>query len=175
LTRRLTLTDYGVFKQVFLIVNSAITILPLGFGMSAYYYLPRERDDERRGQVIMNIVLLSLIMSAAACVVLFLSPQLLANIFHDSSLARYSPLVGLVILLWLFSSFLETVTVSNEELKLATVFIVGAQLSKTTLMLAAAAVFGTVDALVYSALIQGGIQTAVLLWYLASRFPHFWK
>src|SRR3712207_9271685 len=57
LTRTLSQNEYGLFKQVFLIITTATALLPLGFGMSAYYYLPRESDAGRRGQVIFNILL----------------------------------------------------------------------------------------------------------------------
>src|SRR5688572_25479783 len=60
LTRSLSQNEYGLFKQVFLIITTATALLPLGFGMSAYYYLPREDDPGRRGQVILNIMLFNL-------------------------------------------------------------------------------------------------------------------
>jgi O-antigen/teichoic acid export membrane protein len=80
-----------------------------------------------------------------------------------------------VILLWLFSAFLETVAVANQELKLATIFIVAGNLTRTILLLAAAIVFDTVEALLYAGLIHGVIQSLVLLWYVSSRFPRFWR
>lgn len=175
LTRRLSQTEYGYFKQVFLVVNSAIVILPLGFGMSAYYFLPREQDTQRRGQIVFNILLFSLLVGGAACLALTLRPTLLSKIFQDQALVAYAPLIGVVVLLWLFSSFIEIVAVANSEMKLATLFIVSAQLTKTALMLAAALVFDSVAALIYAAIIQGVIQTAVLFWYLRSRFRDFWR
>ena len=41
LVRELSQTEFGLYKQVFLLINTAITILPLGFAMSAFYFLPR--------------------------------------------------------------------------------------------------------------------------------------
>src|SRR4030095_5020209 len=55
LVRRLDQNEFGLYKQVFLIVSSAVLVLPFGFHMSAYYYLPRER--ERKGQIVLNILL----------------------------------------------------------------------------------------------------------------------
>src|SRR4028118_890410 len=49
LVRRLDQTSFGLYKQVFLLVGTAVNVLPLGFHMSAYYFLPRE--TERRGGV----------------------------------------------------------------------------------------------------------------------------
>lgn len=175
LTRSLSQTEYGLFKQVFLLITTATSLLPLGFGMSAYYYLPREKDERRRGQVILNILLFSLLVGVAACVALILRPTLLASIFKEPTLTAYAPLVGIVIPLWLLSSFLDNVAVANQELRLATIFIILGQLSKTIVMFVAALAFDSVEALIYAALIQGALQTIVLLWYLGSRFPRFWR
>lgn len=175
LTRTLSQNEYGLFKQVFLIVTTATALLPLGFGMSAYYYLPRENDVRRRGQIILNILLFNLIMGAAACLVLVFWPGFIATIFKDPTIPTYAPLVGIVILLWLFSAFIETAAVANQELRLATIFIVFGQLSRTVLLIAAAIVFDSVEALIYAALIHGIIQSLVLIWYVSSRFPGFWR
>ena len=175
LTRSLSQNEYGLFKQVFLIITTATALLPLGFGLSVFYYLPRENDAGRRGQVILNILLFNLIVGAAACLVLIFWPGLIARIFRDPTIPTYAPLVGVVILLWLFSSFLEIVPIANQELKLATVFIVAGQLTRTILLLAAAIIFDTVEALIYAALIHGVLQSLVLIWYVSSRFQGFWR
>ena len=175
LTRTLSQNEYGLFKQVFLIVTTATALLPLGFGMSSYYYLPREKNEKVRGQVILNILLFNLLIGAAACLLLVFWPGLIAKIFRDPTIPTYSSLVGAVVLVWLFSAFLEIVAVANQELRLATVFIVFGQLSRTVLLLAAAIVFDSVTALIYAALIHGTLQSLALLWYVSSRFPGFWR
>lgn len=173
LTRTLSQSEYGLFKQVFLITTSAVALLPLGFGMSAYYYLPRETDRARRGQVILNILLFNLLMGGVACLVLIFWPGVVARIFRDPGISSFAPLLGVVIMLWLFSSFLETVAVANQELKLATIFIVAGQLTRSILLVSAAIVFDSVHALIYAALIHGVLQSATLVWYVSSRFPGF--
>ena len=175
LTRSLSQNEYGLFKQVFLIITTATSLLPLGFGLSAYYYLPRENDTTRRGQIILNILLFHLIMGVAACLLLVFWPGLVAKIFNDPTIPTYAPLVGVVILLWLFSAFIETAAIANQELRLATIFIVFGQLTRTVLLLAAAIVFDTIESLIYAALIHGIIQSLALIWYVSSRFPGFWR
>jgi len=174
LVRHLTQTEYGLFKQVFLLVGTAVAVLPLGFGMSAYYFLPRE-GERRRAQAVLNVLLFSSAVGAAGGLALALFPGLLGRIFNDPTLVGYAPLVGALIFFWVVSSFLETVTVANQETRLSTVLIVCAQLTKTLFMLGALLAFGTLRALVYASLLQGVLQTAVLLRYLAARFPGFWR
>jgi len=173
LVRRLSQTEFGLYKQIFLAIGTAVVILQVGFGMSAYYFLPRE--PERQRQTVVNIVLFNLVMGALAALVLFFYPTLLGDLFRQPGLTAYGRLVGLVILLWMVSSFLEIVPIANQEIKVASAAIVSVQLSRTTLYLAAVLIFGTVRALVYAAVLQGVLQSVILLIYLQSRFPGFWR
>lgn len=173
LVRRLSQHEFGLYKQVFLVVGTAIYILPLGFGMSAFYFLPRERD--RRDKVILNILLFYIMMAGGACAILVLRPSLLAILFNNNEIVRFAPQIGLVILFWVVSSLLEVVTLANQESRLATFFIIISQLAKTGLMLAAAISIASVASLMNAAIVYGMIQTAVMLAYLRSRFGNFWR
>jgi O-antigen/teichoic acid export membrane protein len=173
LARRWDQDQIGLYKQVFLVVTTAITVLPLGFGMSAFYFLPREPGKRR--EAMLNIMLVHALIGGLACCVLFLYPSLPALIFHEPKLAVYSRLIGVTILLWMAGSFLEIVPVANEEIKVATTFIVCTQASRAVIFLTAAVMFGTVRSVIYAAIIHGSVQTVVLVCYLESRFPGFWR
>ncbi|HEY0427338.1 MAG TPA: oligosaccharide flippase family protein [Pyrinomonadaceae bacterium] len=170
--RLLDQRQVGVYRQSFQFIVNVIAILPLGFSMSAYYFLNRE--IEKRGAAIFNILLFNFVVGGLACLGLFLYPQFLGNIFQSQEMTRLAPSVGVVIWIWIFSIFLEIVAVANREARLATAFIIFAQFSKTLLMASAVLFFTTVDAFLYAAMIQGVLQTVILLFYLNSRFPHFW-
>ena len=170
--RYLSQEKVGVYRQAFLFIMNAVSILPLGFSMSSFYFLSRE--NERRNSVILNILLFNFATGALACGVLFAFPQLLGRIFQNEELTRLAPLIGITIWLWIFSAFLEIVAVANREAKLSTVFIILAQLTKTSLMAGAVILFSTVEAFLYAAIFQGVLQTAILLIYLAKKFPRFW-
>lgn len=172
LVRRLDQTAFGQYKQIFLVVGTATNVLPLGFHMSAFYFLPREPD--RRGEVVFNILLFHLLVAAVACLAFVLRPTLLASLFPGSSeLVAYAPALGVLLLLWVVSSFLEAIAMANQETKTATLFIVAMQLARTGLLLAAALVFASVESLIYAAIIQGALQTIVLVVYLFVRFENF--
>ena len=173
IVRYLSRDDVGIYRQVFLIIVNANVIFTLGFGMSAYYYLPRE-TAVRRSAVIFNTLLFNFTVGALVCLALFLFPSLVGNIFQSAEITRLAPKIGIVIWLWIFSSFLETVAVANQEPKTATVFIVLAQFTKTALMLLAVMLFASVESFVYAAIIQAVLQSIILLIYLNSRFPRFW-
>ena len=173
LVRRLDQTAFGLYKQVFLFVDTAIMILPLGFSMSAFYFLPREPEKSR--QVVFNILLFHCLIGILVLVALTLFPGLMVTLLNAPELRGMAPLVGLVILFWLVSYFLDSVAVAHQEFKLATIFIVGSRLTKSVFFIGAAVMFLSVRALILAAIIQGALQTIVLLIYLRSRFGDFWR
>ena len=175
LVRRLSQEEYGLFKQAFLVVSTASAILPLGFSTSAYYFLPRERVRERGGAIVFNILIFNFAVGGLAVCAFLLYPSLLQAIFNSPALVEHAPLIGLLILLWIVSYLLEIVSISNGDARLSTAFIIGAQFTKTALLLGAAVVFSSLEALLYAAVVQGVGQTAVMLFYLHSRFGRFWR
>ena len=173
LVRRLDQTTFGLYKQAFLLVDTSVSMLALGFGMSAFYFLPRE--PERRHQVVFNILLFLTTIGGLAFLALTLRPQLVVRLLNAPPLAELAPLIGLVIMLWMISYFLETVVVANQELKLASALIIGSRLTKSLFLITAAISFPSVRALIYAAMLQGALQVCVLLVYLRSRFGRFWR
>src|SRR5262245_56139170 len=85
LVRTLSQADFGLYKQAFLIVGTATTALPLGFGMSAFYFLPRER--ERHGSIVLHIVAVHALVGALAAAVPVVWPGALAAIVGSHALA----------------------------------------------------------------------------------------
>lgn len=173
LVRRLSQHDFGVYKQLFLVVGTAVMLLPLGFGMSAYYFLPRLRV--RRERIALNILLFHAAVSGLVAALLTMQPELLGRLFGDPQLIGYAPLIGLVILLWIPSSCLETIAVANGEPRIAASSIVLLQLSKAVCLWVAAFVWGTVHAVVVAAAVHGVVQSTALAVYVWSRFPGVWR
>jgi O-antigen/teichoic acid export membrane protein len=170
--RFLTQEKVGVYRQAFQVIMNAVSILPLGFSMSAFYFLNRRAD--RREYAVFNILLFNFVTGGLACLTLFAFPQILGDLFQNEELTALAPKIGLVIWLWIFSAFLEIVAVANQESRAATAFIILAQLTKTALMAGAVILFASVEAFLWAATAQGILQTVALLVYLNARFPRFW-
>lgn len=173
IVRALTQDDVGHYREAFQVITNAVIILPLGFSMSAYYFLAREED--RRPAAVFNILIFNFVVGGLAALTLFLFPGLVGDFFKAPELTELGPVIGIVIWISIFAAFLETVAIANSEAKMATYFIVFASLSKTILMGGAVLAIGSVGGIVYAALIQAVIQTVILLIYLRSRFPGFWR
>ena len=171
--RSLTQDLVGLYRQTFQVIVNAAGILPLGFSMSAFYFL--NRQAERRRAAVLNILIFNFVIGGLACLGLYLYPQFLGNIFQSDEMTRLAPMIGVVIWLWIFSAFLEIVALANQEAKMATVFIILAQFTKTVLMASAVIFFATVEAFIVAAIIQAVLQSCVLLWYLNRKFSGFWR
>lgn len=175
LVRRLSQLEFGLYKQAFLVVNTAQSTLHLGFSLSAYYFLPREQGRDGQGRIVFNILLFNLLVGGAAWLLLALQPGVLASLFNTGELTAEAALIGCVILLWLVASILEIILVARQETRLATALIVASQLTRTLALLAAAAAFSTLRALLYAAVLHGVVQLIVLVVYMRSRFGAFWR
>jgi O-antigen/teichoic acid export membrane protein len=173
LVRLFDKSQIGTYRQIFLVIGTAINVLPLGFTMSAFYYLPRER--ERRGLIVMNIVMFLAGIGLLAGLIVAFFPGVLSHIVGSNTLTPYTSLIGVTIFLWLFSGLLENIATANGDVKSSTVFIIFAQLSKTILILCSALLFRTIASLLYAAILQGVVESSILLWYLKKSFPGFWK
>ncbi|HKZ78486.1 MAG TPA: oligosaccharide flippase family protein [Pyrinomonadaceae bacterium] len=174
LVRRLSQSDFGLYRQIFLFVSTAMIFLPVGFQMSAYYFFARE-PAQRHAQIVFNIVIFFLLISGLACLLINVQPHSLSRIFNNPEMMRYAPLISLVVLTWVLSLFLDHIVLARQETRLATVLIVILQLSKTTLLLTAVLLFDSIRALLVAAIVQGLVQTTMLLVYLRTRFGNFWR
>jgi len=173
LVRRLNQVHFGLYKQTFLLIDLAQSILPLGFGMSAFYFLPRE--TARRPRVVFNILLYNAAIGMLALATLLLFPRVLVALVGSPQLVGYAPLIGVVMAATIFSAFLEVVATANQDIKSSTIFIVFAQFTKAVFMIAAALWSATLGALLAAALIQNSLQGAVLIRYARRKFSGFWK
>lgn len=173
LVRQMSQTEFGLYKQVFLAVNTMVTALPVGFTMSAFYFLPRE--PLRKGLVVQNIVVFYLCVAGVSGLGLILYPGLLPALFGSPELASYAREVGLVVFFWMVSSFFEMVAVAHGETYLAGVFVVASHGARAFLLLLAALWLASLQALIHAALLHGILQTGVLWLYLSFRFPGFWR
>jgi len=173
LVRQMSVPEFGLYKQASLVIGSVITVFPLGFAMSAFYFLPREAG--RQGAVVFNILIMYLLVGVLSWLLFALSPELLLTIFKSGEIAGYSSLIGLTILFGLASSFLEYVVLAAGDVRLASVLVLAIQVSRVALLIGAAAFFGSLTALLNAILLHGVIQLVMALWYLGLRFPRFWR
>ena len=172
LARVFTREQFGIYKQAFLVVMTTSAILPLNFGMSAFYFLPRETT--RKPSIVLNVLIAFAVAGVIGGGAVAFIPGSLHLVLGDTSLSSISQLVGLVVFLWIFSGLAESLATANQDVRYSTIFIVGVQFTKTALLAAAALIFRTVEAVLWAAVFQGLLQSSLLLWYSSHRFGAWW-
>lgn len=168
LVRQLTVREFGVYKQMFLLLDTALMILPLGFASTAYYFFPRQPAS--KGNAVTNIGLVYLVMGGLGGLLVALFPHLPATALNSPDLAAYAPTLGLASLFVVGSSFMESVAIANGEARLAAFTLVATRFLRSLLLVAAAVFFRSLQVLAYAAVIHGVLQGAIMLWYIRSRF-----
>src|SRR5690349_13762407 len=153
LVRTLSQMNFGLYKQAFQILASAVALPGLGLSTSAFYFMPREPD--KKPQIAMNVLIFYFSVGLLVAVFFALYPGWVTVVFKSGELQPYIPLLGLASLLWLLSSFLETVTVADGDIRSAFVFSLVIQITKIALLLIAAMAFSSVGAIVWAATAQG--------------------
>lgn len=107
LARMFALTEFGTYKQLFLVFGTLFGIAQLGMAESLYYFLPFETT--RSGRFVFNTLVLSGAAGLAVLVLLWLAQAPVAALLNNVRLAGYLPLIGLYLLLTLPAVVLEIV------------------------------------------------------------------
>lgn len=171
LVRTLSQTEFGVYKQVFQILTSAISALNLQVASTAYYFMPRA--PEKKLQVTINVLAFYGAVGALVAALFIFYPECALLVFESGELPAYMPLLGVTILLWLVSSNLEVVPLALGDVRASSLFIVISQLTKSALTVSAALSFHSVRAMIWAAAIQGILQILFMYAYIRRRFGSF--
>jgi O-antigen/teichoic acid export membrane protein len=171
--RQFEKSDFGLYKQLFLVINSAVAVVPLGFGMSVLYFFPRERD--RQAHLIVNVLLVTLILGMATLALFSLTPSFIAHLCGSPQLMQYSAWAGFVILLWIIGGLFELFALARSEIHVAAITIVASQTLRAALMVIAALLYSSVRAMVVAASVHGILLATSMAVYLALHYPQLWR
>src|SRR5215813_14684569 len=115
LVRTLSQTEFGVYKQAFQILMSAISALNLQVASTAYYFMPRE--PEKKLQVTVNVLAFYSAVGALVAALFIFYPECALLVFKSGELVTHMPLLGVTILLWLVSSNLEVIPLALGDVR----------------------------------------------------------
>ncbi len=175
LSRRLSQTEFGYYKQLFLMLASATTLLPLGMHMSLFYFMPRAKSTLEKGHFVFGVVIFCLFTSGLAGGSLILFPGILQSLFHSPPLTASARQIGIIVIPYVVSALLEYVLVADGETRLSAITIVSINTVRTLFIIIAAVFWGNIRAIVWSLAFFLIFQTAWLSIYLLRRFGTFWK
>jgi O-antigen/teichoic acid export membrane protein len=86
LARLFSITDYGTYRQLFMVYSIFSTMMLLGLPQSILYFLPKLQDEEKRGQFIRQTLYLFLVMGVVLGLLLFFFRHQLSVQFHNPAL-----------------------------------------------------------------------------------------
>lgn len=173
LVRWLNPEQLGLYRQAFQILTTGLSLLGLQVAASAYYFTPRE--PERKSQVALNVLVFYLGVGVIVALLFISFPGWVTPILNGKGLVPVVPFLGGTILLWLVALNLESVVIANGDIRWSSMTTIVIQVLKTSLLIAAAIIGGSVYAMMFAAVIIGVIHCSVGLIYLRRKFGNFWR
>ncbi|HKQ75640.1 MAG TPA: lipopolysaccharide biosynthesis protein [Blastocatellia bacterium] len=171
LVRTMSQAEYGLYKQAFQIMASALCLLNLQVAVSVFYFF--ERAPGKRLQVALNVMLFYGLVGALVFLSFLIWPNWVTLIFQGADLVPHVPLLGFAIFCWLVSTNLDAVPIAVGDVRMASALIVAFQFTKAVVMVVAGLAFGSLDAILVAAVIQGLLQIAFMVIYIRRRLGRF--
>lgn len=113
LVRVFSQSEFGTYKQLFLIYTTLFTVAQCGLAESLFYFLPER--TALGGRYVANALLGLAIAGTGCLVLLLLFARPLGRWFHNPALGGYVPLIGVFLLLMLVSVTLEIVMTARNQ------------------------------------------------------------
>jgi O-antigen/teichoic acid export membrane protein len=168
LARALTQTEFGTYKQLFLLYATLYYIAQFGIAESLFYFLPSA--STMAGRYLTNAMACLAVTGVACLVFLDAAAGALARWLNNPAIAQYTTLVGVFLLLMLVSSVLEIAMVTRGRYLLASATYGVSDVSRAMFFAAPAVLFRSVHALLVGAVAFATVRLAITLGYLIRSF-----
>jgi len=169
LVRTFDQTQFGLYKQLFLISGTAIPILNLGLYASLFYFMPREEEDGQR-YALQAIWLLTFSGSAAA-IALMLGRDALVQLFHAPALRDLVPLLAFYVLLSTPAELFASIPVVDRRSTVAAYVMTVGDVVRAALVIGAAVIFRSLTAVLWASIIVTVLRGIWMLYYIHLRRP----
>jgi O-antigen/teichoic acid export membrane protein len=175
LVRRLSLNEFGNYKQFFVILQSAANLLPMGMHMSTYYFLPRAANSNEKGQIVFSVLIYYLAVSLLTGLAICIFPTIIWSLIRNPDLTRFGRLVAIALPMYVISTLFETVTLADGESRMSALIIVGSNILRTCAIVLVTLIWGTIQSIVLATMIYSCLHVTLFLFYLRDRFGRFWE
>ena len=168
LARAFPVTEFGTYKQVFLIYGTLLAIAQIGMAESLYYFLP---GNPGQGGTHAANTLAVLGLSGVVCLALvWLGKSGIAALFNNPSLPGYLPLSGAFLALSLAALLLEITMTARKRFRLAAGTYAVSEVLRAGFFLVPVALFGTLQALLWGAVLFAALRFGTTVVYLRRHF-----
>ena len=167
LARVFSQSDFGTYKQLFLVYGTLYLIAQAGMAESLFYFLPSARDG---GRYVANAMLFLAVAGLACFLFLHEAGAALAQWLNNPELARYTTPLGVFAALMLASSAFEITMVARARYRLASVSYGVSDVVRAAFFLVPALVFRRIDLLLWSAVVFAAVRLVATLVYVTGTF-----
>lgn len=157
-------TQFGTYKQLFLIFGTLFAIAQMGLAESLYYFLPSR--SEGTGRYIFNTVLSITVLGVGSVTGLWLFRDEVAELMNNPALADLMLPLGLFLLFMLMSVVLEIVMTIRREFKAAALTYALTDLIRACFYVIPVLFIADLRALIFGAVVFALARLAVTLSYL---------
>lgn len=163
LARKLLPSDYGTFKQIFLVFSTLYLILQAGMVQSLYYFIPRE-PARRATWIIQSLLVLSGTGIAAGAAILFFGAKLSA-FFSNPALGAFVPHLALFTALMIGASYFEALLIAEEKVAAGSAVLFFSEALRSLFILFPLLIFHTLSGIVLGLIAFAALRFSVSLSY----------
>jgi O-antigen/teichoic acid export membrane protein len=168
LSRVFNQTEFGTYKQLFLIQSTVLLIAQCGMATSLYYFLPKAPGDA--GRYVANSLLFLGLAGLVGLGGVVLAAPALARWLSNSELSRYLPWIGLYLFLTMLASTLEIVLIARGRYLWASASYALSDLARAAAFIVPALLFRQLAWLLAGAAAVAFLRAAVTLVYFHREF-----
>ncbi|MDN5864203.1 MAG: GNAT family N-acetyltransferase [Gammaproteobacteria bacterium] len=168
LARLFSQSEFGTYKQIFLVFGTLFMIGQIGMAESLYYFIPSSRRSG--GGFIANALAVLAVAGMALLALLWLNAQRIAGWLNNPELAGYLPYVGVFLLLMLMSAVLEITMIAREHHRLASGVYAVSDVARAALFVVPALVLHSLTALMVGAIAFAAFRLAAAGLYLRKQY-----
>jgi O-antigen/teichoic acid export membrane protein len=168
LARVFTTSEFGTYKQLFLLFSTLFGVAQLGMAESLYYFLPKKAGDA--GRHVGNAIVTLAIAGVGCLALLWVTRGQISAWLGNARLSDDLVLLGLVLAPMLVATVFEIVMISRHQHVKAAVTYAISDLSRTLLFIVPALFFRSLRGVLIGAVAFGILRLAAMLVYLRREF-----
>ena len=161
-------TDFGTYKQLFLVFGTLLGIFQAGMAESLYYFLPK--SSRQAGAYVFNTLMVMGALGAIAAVLLWLGRTKVALLLNNPEIADYLPLIGVYLVFMLTSVVLEIVmTVRKQHLAASSAYAI-TDLARAIFVIGTVLLFADLLTLMWMAIVFAVCRFSTMVFYVSREF-----
>lgn len=161
-------SEFGTYKQLFLIYTTLFGIAQFGVAESLFYFLPS--GPRQAGRYACNAMLVLVGAGVLCFATLWVAANRISDWFNNDSLAVYLPLAGLYLVFMLGSAIFEIVMIARKRHFFASCVYACSDILRTLMCIVPALIYRRLEWLMIGMVAAAVLRYIAALRYLRSEF-----